>query len=61
MKNKIKTFQILKSMRSGCASRAIGELNAMLHTYWGDGYENEFEIVSKKVDDFIEWLNGNVG
>lgn len=47
--------RIIRSMRSMAWERAKGEMQAMLHTYWGDGGDDErFKQIDKEMSDFIK-------
>jgi len=59
-------IRILNVLKLTAWERAKGELNALLHTYYGNGYpshhsdyDTTFDEVRKHIKDFIKYFEDN--
>jgi len=50
--------ELLTAMRTMAWERAVGELRAMMHTYYKKYDGDKFEKISQAIDSFISTVEG---
>jgi len=51
--------KVIANMRHMAWERAKGELRSMPCTFWGDNDDEQYSILSKKIEEFIKDIQSN--